>query len=382
MSEYQFNDVYKNIRRKIMICNIIAAAFASILELIIIPIYYINNLFGEDTLLSFMIDYTIKPMISYVLIIILFIFIIKKNKNEMIKNLAPLISMCLLIIVIIKQHYVFNVVLILPIVPMCLSVAYGSQLITGMTSIASVISYTIGIILTFTHGNSEYSTYYLYDIVIGYVMLIGLYITVKTVVDSEQEKQRLIMKVNKERLVLKYAALHDERTEIANVKGLELAYNEWRFSKNAYIAIIDIDHFKTINDTYGHTFGDVVLNQLGKLLKKIANKDVFVARYGGEEFVLIIRNTTFDDAKNVLYNLLEMFSSLKFKEAANMKLTFSGGLCKINPTKDLSYNVAYADTYLYDAKENGRNKIYGTDSYDNRNTLLSKRQSRENKTNN
>lgn len=382
MSQYQFHSVYKNIRRKIMICNVITAAFASILELTIIPIYYLNNLFGEKTLFEFMMYYTIQPMISYALIIALFGLIMKYSKNEMIKNLSPLISMCLLAIIIIKQHYVFNIVLALPIVPMCLSVAYGSQLITGLASIISVISYTTGVILTFTHGQSEYSTYYIYNIVIGYVLLVGLYITVKTVVDSEQEKQRLIMKVNEERLRLRYEALHDERTGIANVKGLELEYARYKHNKGIYIAIIDIDHFKNINDTYGHTFGDIVLKKLGELLNKVSNDNVFVARYGGEEFVLIMRRTTFDEAKNVLYNLLNMFSNLKFQEDADLKLTFSGGLCKINPKKDLSYNVAYADTYLYDAKEHGRNRIYGTDSYDSGNTLLSKRQSGVNGTNN
>lgn len=359
-------------------CNIIAAAFASILELIIIPIYYINNLFGDDTLQSFILRYVVQPMFHYGLIIGLAIYALRRTKNEMIKNMIPLISMSILTMMIIKYHYVFNIVLALPIIPICLSAAYGSQLVTGITSAMSIIAYTAGVMLTFWHGKSEVSTNYIYNITIGYVILIGLYITVKAVVESEQEKQQLIIQVNKEKLKFKYESLHDERTNLPNVKGLELTYDEWRHSNGLYIAIIDIDHFKNVNDTYGHTFGNLVLQELGKLLNKTATDNIFVSRYGGEEFVLLFKNTTFNNAKNIIQTLLLLFSEVKYEMDSSLVITFSGGLCKVNPKKDLSYNVAYADTYLYDAKADGRNRIYGTDTHNNKNTLLSERQSSSN----
>lgn len=365
----QLININSKIRRNIGLCNLIACAMASLLEIVITPMYIVFGLM--DIPLSIYIMYwVILPIAEYCIILSISQMIIKFTKSEAIRNIIPLVAMSIITMCIIHIHYAFVIVLVLPTVPILLSIAYGSDAITGITAIISTICYTIGIIMTLTIGKSNIPSSYAYDIIIGYFLLIGIYIIAKTLVNAERDKLLLLKTINDEKLSYKMSALLDERTKIANLKGLEDTYKEW--IKNAkqpdvlYISIIDIDNFKSINDNFGHPFGDVVLERLGKLLNQMSNKNIFVSRYGGEEFVLIFKNMDENDVNSELKKLLTLFSAMQYRESGATQFTFSAGYCRINKSRDLQYNVGFADIHMYKAKGNGKNQICGVDSQNNR----------------
>ncbi|WP_430788324.1 GGDEF domain-containing protein [Virgibacillus flavescens] len=127
-------------------------------------------------------------------------------------------------------------------------------------------------------------------------------------------------------------------------------------SPNA-IAFIDIDHFKQVNDTYGHETGDKVLQHMGKKISILIGDFDFASRYGGEEFVIIFRDA--DEEK--LIDKLEGFR--KSLEAApiyagehTITITVSIGVA-VSPPLSLNKLIHYADMALYDAKRTGRNRI-------------------------
>lgn len=169
----------------------------------------------------------------------------------------------------------------------------------------------------------------------------------------------------------------DEVCELARIDGLtEIAnrrtFNEFlnqeyrrcmRLKKPLTLAIIDVDHFKILNDTYGHQIGDNCLKEVAKVLKKFANRaDDICARYGGEEFAFIWGDTSIEQGNTLAQKILQNIEKLQFpNENATTKkyLTVSIGLVCVIPNNDMSTQalIKQADDKLYLAKKNGRNRV-------------------------
>lgn len=124
------------------------------------------------------------------------------------------------------------------------------------------------------------------------------------------------------------------------------------------IAIIDIDHFKKVNDTYGHQVGDEVIKKLSSLLlSRLRNQDI-VGRYGGEEFVLILPGATSDDATKITNNLRVQFSQYEFRaDNQDFSVTFSVGISCLRGMHSAAEMIKHADYALYQAKNIGRNQV-------------------------
>ena len=122
-------------------------------------------------------------------------------------------------------------------------------------------------------------------------------------------------------------------------------------------AMIDVDHFKNVNDTYGHPVGDRVLKSLARLLQDRLRRTDIIGRYGGEEFGVILLNTDGENAKRVMDEVRENFSRIKHKsDGEDFYVTFSCGIaCFPEYPKAEDLNAA-ADKALYESKESGRNR--------------------------
>ena len=146
----------------------------------------------------------------------------------------------------------------------------------------------------------------------------------------------------------------DELTQVYNRKYLNVFINSVR--GELCIILLDIDHFKNINDTYGHIFGDFVLKELANLLKKNIRKDDIIIRMGGEEFLIILKEVNnIENAKAVAEKLRKEVENYSFKDK---NITISLGVCCKRIDKD-EFNNLYdaADKALYRAKESGRNNV-------------------------
>lgn len=126
------------------------------------------------------------------------------------------------------------------------------------------------------------------------------------------------------------------------------------------LAILDLDHFKSVNDKYGHEIGDRVLNYFGKLLNQSFRQEDIVGRWGGEEFVVGMYGTTKEDGIKRLAQVLQDFSKYSFTilDGTKFQVTFSGGIAQAaDDANDLQILYQKADMALYQAKELGRNCI-------------------------
>jgi len=125
------------------------------------------------------------------------------------------------------------------------------------------------------------------------------------------------------------------------------------------LIMIDIDHFKAVNDTYGHLQGDSILREVSKVVQESIRKTDFAARYGGEEFAILAMGTNTEDTAAVAEKIRANIEKFDFKaEKGVMKITISLGICSLTKdTKNILEIVKSADDALYDAKETGRNCV-------------------------
>ncbi|STX52135.1 regulatory protein (GGDEF domain) [Legionella busanensis] len=136
---------------------------------------------------------------------------------------------------------------------------------------------------------------------------------------------------------------------------LELDYSK-QIGASLSLIMIDIDHFKKVNDTYGHPFGDVVIKRLATLLTLRSRSQDIVGRYGGEEFAIVLPRTNVKQSKKLIDELRQQFSQNSFNNTNNVFVTFSAGITQMNEDSDMKKMIDQADRALYDAKHLGRNQ--------------------------
>lgn len=171
--------------------------------------------------------------------------------------------------------------------------------------------------------------------------------------------------------IMEQLSTTDPLTQLKNRMFFDKEYgNEWkrcsRMSCSLSIIMIDLDHFKKLNDTYGHIFGDECLKETAQAIKQeVARPSDCVARYGGEEFIVLLPNTNRKGAENIAKRMLEAVAALEFKhEEEIVRITCSIGGATTTPDfrSDRSDLIKDADTALYYAKEHGRNQYYANSS--------------------
>jgi diguanylate cyclase (GGDEF)-like protein len=165
--------------------------------------------------------------------------------------------------------------------------------------------------------------------------------------------------------MLQELALTDSLTGLPNRRAIE----DWaarqlsgaaRYGFSFWVALADLDHFKTVNDTYGHDAGDTVLKSFSHILKSKSRRSDICGRIGGEEFLFVLTHATKEDAKRVIECVRAELEATKFNFNGNsLTVTTSFGLAGFAGTRapEFSQLVAQADLALYSAKHLGRNRV-------------------------
>jgi len=121
--------------------------------------------------------------------------------------------------------------------------------------------------------------------------------------------------------------------------------------------MLDVDHFKNINDTYGHQVGDIVLIQLASIIQKSVRSTDFPGRWGGEEFLIICIETGLDGVKILAEKLKEKLEKHSFPEVKQSNVTASFGITEYYKDESINEMLIRVDEAMYKAKKNGRNQV-------------------------
>ena len=166
--------------------------------------------------------------------------------------------------------------------------------------------------------------------------------------------------LKQQRDALSHRASHDQLTGLHNRnhlsdEGSRKFSRAKRTGDKLSVIMLDIDHFKQVNDTYGHLKGDDVLKEVASVLKTNKREEDFCARFGGEEFVVVLEGCSSKDAK---IKAEELRKKIELLNPYDVRVTSSFGVCELNNKHEKFESLLRdADTVLYKAKENGRNKV-------------------------
>ena len=179
-----------------------------------------------------------------------------------------------------------------------------------------------------------------------------------TIENQAEQNDRLMDNVRRDQMtgLYNHSAFIDQLDEMISV---------YLNGEPLCLAMIDVDDFKGINDTFGHDCGDTVLIRLAKIIQKHCGKKDVAYRYGGEEFAVVFRGREEKEACAVVRNMLAEFRACKFDFTA-ASLTFSAGVAEFaqGTTRDMLFEAA--DKTLYIAKREGKNRVLSYLADDNR----------------
>lgn len=197
---------------------------------------------------------------------------------------------------------------------------------------------------------AKHSTFFLFTSIVISLLCLVLFLALRL----RQQKLLRLEQTNQSLLV---ASETDPLTQVGNRRYLDKKLSMLsQTSIELAFLLLDIDHFKTLNDTYGHDMGDDVLVRLANILKALCRKEDVLARIGGEEFVILLPNT--DESASLVFaeRIREAVASNTFE--VSKRVTVSIGVALGN-TKNANYDELYkqADTAMYRAKTDGRNHV-------------------------
>jgi len=159
----------------------------------------------------------------------------------------------------------------------------------------------------------------------------------------------------------------DELTGLPNRRNLKNLLDQHverqaRTGQNFYLAMLDLDHFKRVNDTWGHHVGDEVLKNMASYTCELLRKTDTIGRWGGEEFLLLLPETGKDAVPLGLGRLQLRVSGMAMSKQPQLFMTFSAGLTRYRSGECVEQTLRRVDELLYQAKARGRNRIVHDDA--------------------
>ncbi|GGA09646.1 hypothetical protein GCM10008018_64010 [Paenibacillus marchantiophytorum] len=270
----------------------------------------------------------------------------------------------ILAILIIRLNTDIRIISALFLLPILVSVIFYRSRLTFFSAILQLL----GFILLYIGDESYRSHLSDFDLVaipcfIGACTLLAI-----NIMSRGRELQEALLKTMtaKQELMIQYAIMRKQ----AQIDSLTHLYNQASFyehfdmaltysgerSSSFFLALLDIDNFKTINDTFGHLIGDVVLSRVAQIIKETISSNDIAARYGGEEFALLLFETDVARAIKLVETIRTTLSSTKHEEMGGKVVTISIGITSYEPGMSKETLFEKADKKLYKAKNSGKNR--------------------------
>lgn len=247
-----------------------------------------------------------------------------------------------------------------PALAIVTSVMFADRRTLDATAKTGIFGLFVGFVMNWLIHPDNLPDRYVINATVALVLLIIIWASCVFLLKAEEGKEHeQRMKVSALKTI-EESTEKDALTKLWNIKYIDKTLGSVAYD-NLAVAMVDIDDFKKVNDTYGHEFGNVVLVRLANILSKIESDVVDVGRYGGEEFTVIFKNYNITDAQvhDIMNDLRQEFSLQSYRENPTIRITFSCGIATFNSVGYCSNEdiLKFADAGLYAVKRTVKNRV-------------------------
>lgn len=275
-----------------------------------------------------------------------------------------MIVITLFISIIIISIYDKVILMVLLITPVLVSLFFYNKRIIRFSVFISILTFLfIYFFYEPVHASMDTA-----DLIIIILILLGISLLIYSLMKHSDQVMKELLITTKEKNDLFSKNIQMER--LSRLDPVTELYNHRSFHEqldsivglrspeelNVHVAVLDIDNFKQINDTFGHRAGDSVIIEVARQIKFFSVSDDFPSRYGGEEFGIITMGTSEEDFIKRVENIRESIANTSFPELKGRNVTISIGVQKLLPGMNKEDLFKGADTALYTAKRTGKNK--------------------------
>lgn len=329
-------------------------------------IFFINLKCGyiTDTVVFYVLIRVLLPtMLNISTCLICTHFLHNPKYSEKTRNYVTSFSTLSCCTTIACVHCYYSFLLFSLMIPVFLSIVFCSKRLVHTISVGSLFSTILASIIYYFEYQEYGVSHRLMSIFCLWTLIGVSFVIARTLVIS-QEKQIVYMSENCMRQLQLMEELKIEpMTGLYNKTCLETCqisyFNKFKMGIfNPTCCIIDIDHFKNVNDTYGHAEGDRVLKNLALIIKDNMGTIRRAFRFGGEEFVILWENEPLEEVLQKVSDIKKDFCDAHYDFAPDVTFSFSAGICKLDNTMTSEAWFKNADSTLYKAKQDGRNRIY------------------------
>ncbi|WP_205027774.1 GGDEF domain-containing protein [Anaerosacchariphilus polymeriproducens] len=309
----------------------------------------------------FLIRFLIIPSVFNIIVLVIGYLLLKSERySETFKNITICMVCFFLCVCVELTHYVFVPVLCAPVIAIYISITFGNIKITRLLTVLSIISLILAGIISAVElraGDKELP----FEIVVAIIITVCSDGIASLLIQRERERMNFMLQCYQKQTELSEQLNRDTLTGLYNRKVMfDVLHGEIEQGNLVYLAVLDIDNFKVINDTYGHAKGDEVLLYLSKLFKKYVNRIGYPIRFGGEEFAIIFSNLHEENVIAILEKIRTELLNHTFVLAENGQIThitISSGLVRHRGLQSIEELFKSADRAMYQAKKRGKNNI-------------------------
>lgn len=329
--------------------------FGFLIECIIGAVWFASG-HVEISLSQYIVKYIASPLLINLCFVLCGLLVMRSPRIQQIKK-AYFVSMLYVGVcfTFYTVHIIFDSLYLIFTIPMLLTIVYSNHLLTTLTGIVSIAVKTISelfIVWDPDKVNLFESKYGLTNLLVSTFILCIFYGVCMVVIRFEKEKNAASIQKEIEYHHTQQRLMMDELTEIFNRKALRHSFQDMEEDEtdNTYVFVmIDIDNFKTLNDTFGHVVGDECLREFADILRNRCSDDAQPFRFGGDEFCILFKNTSIQCVLNTCESIQQELRSSAVSRS-NMPMTASFGIACHHNKMTAPQLLKSTDSALYHAK--------------------------------
>lgn len=356
------NSLYDKWQKKLTKINILGTIAVFLSELIIFVTAHKVGRFNGDMTRYFIMRVAIPTTINIISTVFCCIVIKKHLYTNRKRNYVAAFTTFIICSTISIFHNHYKFLLVMTGLPLIISAIFSNKKMIRSMVVCCFVTLTLSVFMM----NFDKEPIIFFDVfttiicAIAYIFL-SFYVA-NAILRSQSEQIEYVFSITKRQLSLIKELKIEPLTKLYNRIALKEAVRSYikkyhAGTINPHLVIIDLDHFKNVNDTYGHTSGDQVLIKVAEIIKESMGGIRRAFRYGGEEFVLLFEKESTEQVTEKIKEINQKLSNEVFDFDKKFKITLSAGLAKIKIEWDETAWFNAADFAMYNAKNSGRNKI-------------------------